>query len=76
MLSKDIEEIKYKDSHGREVIPYWRVQDLLKQAKKEVFDDIEDWLSQDGENDWMAWDSDYLDKYFELKKHHLSKEKH
>ena len=40
MLSKDIEE-KYKDSHGREVIPYWRLQDLLKQAKKEVFDDID-----------------------------------
>ena len=41
MLSKDIEQIKYKDSHGREVIPLWRLQDLLKEAKKEVFEDIE-----------------------------------
>ncbi len=24
-----------------------------------------------GEDDWRAWDSDYLDKYDELKKKHL-----
>ena len=38
MLSKDIEQIKYKDSHGREVIPLWRLQDLLKEVKKEAFE--------------------------------------
>ena len=44
---------------------------IIFNAKNEVFDDIEDWLSADGEQDWRAWDSDYLDKYDKLKKKHL-----
>lgn len=45
-----------------------------KEFAKQIFDDIENWLSQDGEEDWMAWDSQYLDKYFELKKKYLGDE--
>lgn len=40
MLSNKIEEIKYKDSHGREVIPLWRLQGLLKHAEKEILNII------------------------------------
>lgn len=47
------------------------VIDLIKEAKKEVFDDIEDWLSEGGAGDWRAWDSGYLDRYDKLKKKHL-----
>jgi len=71
MLSKDIEQIKYKDSHGREVIPYWRLQDLIKEAKKEVFDDIEKLFPEDLCNSTriMGLYSHITD----LKRQHLSK---
>ena len=47
------------------------IPEIIK-AKKELFSDIKDWLSQEGENDWRAWDSDYLDEYDKLKKKHLN----
>ena len=71
MLSKDIEQIKYKDSHGREVIPYWRLQDLIKEAKKEVFDDIDKVLKEFSSFTTYDYINDYRIK--ELKKKHLVK---
>ncbi len=48
-----------------------RLREVNKKAE-EIFDEIEDWLSAEGEEDWRAWDSDYLDKYDQLKAKHLN----
>ncbi len=47
------------------------LKEKVRKRIEKVFDDVEDWLSQEGEDDWRAWDSDYLNKYDELKKKHL-----
>ena len=51
-LKQEVENLKYVND----------------QLPKMIFQEIVNWLSQDGENDWRAWDSTYLDEFDKLEK--------